>query len=434
MGAQPASLIWRLYDLLPISLVGGLTLLWCASPSVPVLVRGMGLLSPPDVRRGFYARSPGQVQDVLVGVGQTVQAGQALLTIDQIGQSAPAAGAAGPGGTGPGGTAPEGAGPGGQPQTINARLDALRQQLRGIAEQNRALDEQSQALALRRRQIETTNRPVKSQLSALESLRQDGVIATYSPLWVGAQDLWLRNKADIASIDAGLAQLRAQRAALRAQAAELRANRTGLESERRALVVNAPIGGRLLDLSVQHGQPVVPGQRLGSIRLASRHPGRQAVVLFTAADASRLAVGDPVHLNPQLLSRDSFGSAEQRYGLVPGRIVSLSAASVAVEDVAVEVGSLEEAANLMASARQRSFGEGGDLASQLPGRTGAPLVLAVVKLEAAPTPSGLAWTRSRGPAQPLPQRTPSEVVAEVEHRSVLSYLAPFWRWISGARA
>jgi len=35
----------------------------------------------------------------------------------------------------------------------------------------------------------TTNRPVHQQLKALESLRKDEVIARYSPLWVGAQDL-----------------------------------------------------------------------------------------------------------------------------------------------------------------------------------------------------------------------------------------------------
>jgi uncharacterized OB-fold protein len=87
----------------------------------------------------------------------------------------------------------------------------------------------------------------------------------------------------------------------------------------------------------------------------------------------------------------------------------------------------------MASARSRSYGEGGDLTAQLPGRTGAPLVLAVVELEQGATPSGLAWTRGSGPAQPLPHRTPAEVEAEVEMRSVLSYVAPFWRWISGAR-
>jgi len=300
--------------------------------------------------------------------------------------------------------------------------------------QARAFDDQQRALELRRRQIETTNQPVTSQLNALEELRRDEVIARYSPLWVGAQDLVLRNKADISSVDAALAQLRAQRASLRAQAAELSAQRAALESEEFSQEVFSAVDGRVVDVSVLPGQPVAPGQKLGSIGLAPSKEGRLAVVLFTAADATRLEVGDEVKLTPQLLSRDSFGNAEQRYGLVPGRVVSLSQESVDLAEVTSAVGSQEEAANLMASARQKSFGDGGDLTAQLPGRTGAPLVLAVVRLEEAATPSGLAWTRGDGPRRPLPQRTPAEVEAEVEMRAPLSYLVPFWRWIAGSRA
>lgn len=409
----------RCYSLLPMGLVTALTLVWAAKPTVPVLVRGMGLLTPPEARRGFYARGSGEVQALLVRVGQSVVPGQRLLTLGRVGQSAegPVQGAAG-----------------NSPQATDAQLAAVAQQLQVLTVQEQAFDDQQRSLLQRRRQIETTNRPVAGQLQALESLRKDEVIARYSPLWVGAQDLWLRNRADIASVDAGLAQLRAQRAGLRAQAAELRAQRAVLRSGERAQEVLSPVEGRVLDLTVQPGQPVLPGQKLGSIATPPRESGRLAVVLFTAADASRLAVGDEVRLNPQLLSRDSFGGAEQRYGLVPGRVVRLSSESVDLEGVAMELGSREEAVNLMASARQRSFGEGGDLTSQLPGRTGAPLVLAVVRLEEAPTPSGLAWSRSRGPDHPLPLRTPTEVEAEVEQRSVLSYLHPFWRWISGARS
>ena len=102
--------------------------------------------------------------------------------------------------------------------------------------------------------------------------------------------------------------------------------------------------------------------------------------------------------------------------------------------MAARVGSREEALNLMASARERSYGDGCDLTAQLPGRTGAPLVLAVVELEAAATPSGLRWSRGRGPAGPLPTRTPAEVEAEVERRSLVSYVAPFWRWLAGLRS
>ena len=419
MGSVPSSLLRRAYGLVPIGLVAVLSLVWASRPTVPVLVRGMGLLAPPEARRGFYARGPGEVQALLVTVGQSVRPGQKLATLSRVSQNAA-------------GAAQAGAAPG--PQATTARLAALTQQLQVLKVQDRAFVDQQTSLVQRRHQIATTNRPVRSQLEALEALRKDEVIARYSPLWVGAQDLELRNKADLASVEASLSQLRAQRAGLRAQGAELEAQRAMLDSEELAQDVFSPVAGRVLDLVVQPGQPVLPGQKLGSIATAPRQPGRLAVVLFTSADASRLAVGDAVRLNPQLLSRDSFGGAEQRFGLVPGRLVRLSSESVDLGAVATELGSQEEAANLMATARQRSFGDGGDLTSQLPGRTGAPLVMGVVRMEEAATPSGLAWTRGRGPDRPLPDRTPTEVVAEVEQRSVLSYLTPFWRWISGARS
>ena len=412
-----ASPLWRLYQAVPTLLVALVTLHWASSPSIPVLVRGMGLMAPPDARRGIYARSAGQVQEIEVRVGDAVRQGQRLLTLNRVDQSAPGGGGGAQG-----------------PQVTEARLGAVRQQLRVLAEQARALDDRQNALTTRRSQIETTNRPVTSQLKALEALRSDEVIARYSPLWVAAQDLVLRNRADISAVNANLAELRAQRASLKAQAAELYAQRAALESEEFSQEVFSPAAGRVLDLAVLPGQPVAPGQKLGSIALPASGEEKLAVVLFTAADATRLQVGDEVRLNPQVLSRDSFGSGEQRWGLVPGKLVSLSADSVELADVAVAVGSQEEAANLMASARQKSFGDGGDLTAQLPGRTGAPLVLGVVRLETAATPSGLAWTRSQGPTRPLPGRTPAEVEADVELRSPLSYALPFWRWIAGARA
>ncbi len=416
MAEAALSPLSRLYRATPVLLVAALSLVWASRPSIGVVVRGMGVLAPPGDRRGLYARGAGEVQQLKVRVGEQVQLGQLLITLSQVGQNAAGAG-----------------GPSTSPQLRQARQAALDQQFLVQEAQSRSLDAQMRSLEQRRQQITTTNQPVGQQLKALDELRRDDVVARYSPLWVSAQDLWLRNRADLSALQARQAELIAQRSALAAQKAELQAQRAALASETVGQQVFAPVAGRLLDLAVLPGQPVAPGQKLGSIALADRHGERLAIVLFTAADASRLRVGDEVHLNPQLLSRDSFGSAEQRYGLVPGRLISLSRDSVEGPDVAAQVGSQEEAANLMASARQRSFGDGGDLTSQLPGRVGAPLVLAVVRLEAAATPTGLAWTLGSGPDRPLPQRTPAEVEAEVETRAPLGYLLPFWRWMSGSR-
>ena len=181
--------------------------------------------------------------------------GQRLLSLDRVAQSA--------------------AGPGAEsfpssPQTTTARLAAVDEQQRVLRVQARALEDQRQALEVRRSQIATTNQPVRSQLTALEQLRQEKVIARFSPVWVTAQDLWLRNKADMASIDAALAELRAQRAALTARDAELQAQRAALQSDSLSQSVFSPVNGRVLDLSVQPGQPVLPGQKLGRDRKSTR--------------------------------------------------------------------------------------------------------------------------------------------------------------------
>lgn len=407
----------RLPRILPVAVVGLLTALWAATPGIPVKVRGSGLLMAPESRRAFFARGPGQVQEIRIKVGSTVDRGQLLLTLNRVGQAAPGGGSVVP-----------------DPQVTQAQLQSIDRQMEGMAAQRRAFLLQDQALASRREEVTTTNRPVKKQLQALNDLRKDDVIARYSPLWVGAQDLYLRNRADIATIDGQRAQLRAQVAEIGAREAELRAQRAALAAQELSQEVFSPAAGRILDLAVEPGQAVLPGQRLGSLVLAGEEDKRLAVVVFTVADATRLLPGDDLELDPRVLSRDSYGGAEQRWGVLRGTLLRLSPASLDLDDVAAQVGGKEEAANLMASARQRSFGDGGDLTAQLPDRSGAPVVLGVVRLEEAPTPSGLAWSRGSGPQQALPPRTPLEVSAEVERRSLLSYVLPFGRWVAGARS
>jgi multidrug efflux pump subunit AcrA (membrane-fusion protein) len=410
---RPLEQLWRLA---PVGLVAGLTLLWAVTPSIPVKVRGSGLLTAPESRRAFYARGPGQVQDLKVAVGTAVAEGQLLLTLNRVGQAAAGGGAIAP-----------------DPRVIQAQLLALDRQMDGLNTQLQAFGVQDQALQVRRGELTTTNEPVERQLRALEDLRKDQVIARYSPLWVGAQDLFLRNRADIATIDGQRAQLQAQRAEVQARGAELRAQRAALLAQELSQDVFSPGTGRILDLAVEPGQAVLPGQRLGSLALAGEDGGQVALVLFTSADASRLRPGDRLELDPQLLSRDSYGGAEQRYGTLTGTLQQLSPASVSLEDVAAQVGGTEEAANLMATARQRSYGDGGDITSQLPGRAGSPLRLGVVQLRTAATATGLAWSRGAGPSQTLPSRLPLEASAEVERRSLVSYVAPFWRWLAGSR-
>lgn len=374
--------------LLPMTVISGLSLAWALSPAVAVKVEGSAVLLEPDSRVGFYARSAGQVQVVLKRLDQPVQQGEVVLLLDRVDQDAP--------------------GPG----KVGSDPDALRRQADALARQQEAI--RFQIASLR-----TSNQPVGQQLQALEQLRREEVIPRYSPLWVGAQDLYLRNQGQIRALEGQLAQLDATRAALQGQ--------------QNSLEVLAPRSGTVLSLSVNPGQAVLPGQRLGTIGpgpAQGRQP-RRAIALFSDADAARLRPGETIQLDPLLQSRNRYGGTAERWGLIEGRIVRLSPASADLGEVSRVVGDPELAANLMARSRQLAVGEGGDPLDTITDKTSAPVVLAVVDLEQAPTPSGLRWSGGRGPDLPLETGTPAKAKVEVERRSALSFVVPFLRWLGG---
>ena len=375
--------------LLPMATISGLCLAWALSPAVAVKVEGSAVLLEPDSRVGFYARSAGQVQTLQKRVGQPVKQGEVVLLLDRVDQAA------------------------GGPGRVGADPAALQHQAEAIARQQQAI--RFQIASLR-----TSNQPVGQQLKALEALRREEVIPRYSPLWVGAQDLYLRNQGQIQALEGQLAQLDAARAELQGQ--------------QDSLEVLAPRSGKLLSLSVNPGQAVLPGQRLGTIGPGpeQRRQPRRAIALFSDADAARLRPGSTIELDPLLQSRNRYGGSAERWGLIEGRILRLSPASADLAEVSRVVGDPELAGNLIARSRQAAVGEGGDPLDTVTDKTSAPVVLAVVELESATTPSGLRWSGGRGPDLPLENGTPAKAKVEVERRPALSFVLPFLRWLGGA--
>ncbi|MFY8149879.1 MAG: HlyD family efflux transporter periplasmic adaptor subunit [Prochlorococcaceae cyanobacterium] len=379
----------RIVALVPISLVSGLTALWALSPAVAVRVEGSAVLLHPDSRVGFYARSAGQVQRLRRQVGDPVRQGEELVSLSRSDQAAAGGGA------------------------VGSNPDALVLQLRALADQERAIRSQITNL-------NTADGPVRQQLASLEELRQEEIIPRYSPLWVGAQDLHLRNRNQIRALEAQLAQLDASRAELRGQ--------------RDSQEVLAPRSGRLLSVAVSPGQAVLPGQRLGTIGdgpLQSSSP-RLATALFSDADAGRLRVGDEILLDPLLQSRDRYGGTAERYGSLVGRITTISPATADLAEVSRVVGDGELAQSLMLRSRQAAVGEGGDPVDLADDRLAAPVQLVTVALEPDRTPSGLRWTGGPGPDLPLVNGTPARAKVEVERRSAVSFVLPFLRWLGGA--
>lgn len=397
------------------ALVTGVTAVWAVLPVINVQVFGAAVLLAPGDRRGLYSRSPGQVLELMASVGARVTEDQVLARLDRIDQAAS------------GGQVPSG-----QPQALDRQLEANAEQQQALLVQLQANRAEVTALQQQINALQVSNQPVEKQLAALESLRQQQVIPTYSPLWVSAQDLYLGNKTAIRSLEAKIAQLQADRGGLKAQQTQLQATRAELEALSQSLELRAPEPGRLISWAVEEGQPVQPGERLGTLALERpRAESRQAMAVFTEADATRLRVGDPIDIEPILQSRNQYGGTAQRYGGVKGRIQAISPTALDAAALSSVVGEADLAASLVARARQEAFGDGGDPLAILPGKATAPLMLVRVELESAPTPSGLRWSGGRGPDLRFEDGQPAEAKASVERRTLVSYALPFLRWMAG---
>ncbi|MEN9768154.1 MAG: hypothetical protein RLZZ32_2114 [Cyanobacteriota bacterium] len=378
----------RLPQLMPMAAVSVCAGIWALAPSVAVKVDGSAVILQPDSRVGVYARSSGQVQRLQKRVGDPVQQGELLLSIDRVDQSAPGGGA------------------------VGANPAALQRQLV-------ALDRQQQAIRSQINSLTISNRPVGEQLKALETLRSKEVIPRYSPLWVSAQNLYLQNQSSIKGLEGQLAQLDA--------------NRAELQGQQDSLTVLAPRSGQLLSLSVNPGQAVLPGQRLGTIGPGAGQVSRPrtAIALFSDADASRLRPGQVIQLNPLLQTRDRYGGSSERYGLVQGRILAISPSIADTAEVSRAVGDPDLAISLMTRSRQAAYGEGGDPTATMGEKLTDPVRMVTVALEGADTPSGLRWSSGSGPSLQLENGSPAKVEVTVERRSPLGYLLPFLRWLGG---
>ncbi len=379
----------RALSLLPMTVVTVVSAAWALSPGVPVKVEGSAVLLQPDSRVGFYARSAGQVQALPRRVGDAVVQGELLASLNRVDQAAAGAGAVGP-----------------NPAAL--------------VRQGQAIDRQQEAIRAQIATLRTTNQPVQKQLQALETLRRDEVIPRYSPLWVGAQDLYLRNQSQIKVLEGQLAQLDA--------------NRAELEGQEDGQAVLAPRSGRLLSLAVSPGQAVLPGQRLGTLGPGPQQTTRPrlATALFSDADAVRLRLGEPIQLDALLQTRDRYGGTAERYGSLEGRIVAISPAIADLAEVSRVVGDPELAQSLIARSRQAAFGEGGDPLATAADKITSPVQLVTVELIAANTPTGLRWSSGRGPDLALENGTPARAKVEVERRALVSFVLPFLRWLGGA--
>jgi HlyD family secretion protein len=163
--------------------------------------------------------------------------------------------------------------------------------------------------------------------------------------------------------------------------------------------------GRVLEITAAVGQVLSPGTKIATVLQEDQSSPLVCFCYFQVKDGKRIAPGMRAHLALDSVQRE-------RYGSLVSRVQSITPFPVSREAVVNTVGNSEVARGLVGEDRQME---------------------AVSELEVNPsTPSGYAWTSSRGPGSKVTAGTTANVEVEVESRSPISFLLPFLREWAGS--
>jgi len=130
--------------------------------------------------------------------------------------------------------------------------------------------------------------------------------------------------------------------------------------------------GRILELNATTGAFVGPGDRLGAMEIADPTSSLKSVSYFQVRDGKRLSPDMAIHVTPDTVER-------QRYGSIKGVVRSVSDYPVSLEDATSVVGNRVVARTLI---------EGGYL-----------IAVTAELTRSTNDPELYAWTSSRGPTE-----------------------------------
>lgn len=285
-------------SLLALGLVLSSAVVWGVTGSIPTEAQGEGIL----LRRGgvsdLVATGQGQIEEVLVQVGDVVETGDVVATVRQDELLR-------------------------QIEEARQRLeDALeeRQALARYAAEQRRLRSQNlvQQRANLRRSIEALERDVEilqERAAAEEQLLADGLITKQTLL---ATESDLNAKRDELATQRleldGLSLTRLEKEQeleqrIESQEAEVRDRRLELRDLEATLEENAnvvsPYTGRVLEIVVDRGDVVSPGTPVLSMEVVAEE--LMAVLFVPASDGKQVQPGMEVRVSPSTVKREEYG-------------------------------------------------------------------------------------------------------------------------------
>lgn len=442
---------------LPLAAIGSLIaagLIWGVFGRIPITVTGQGILIYPSRVVSFQSSSTGRLKTMNVRVGDSVETGQVLATLDQdeltkqlqLAQSKKA-----------------------QLLVQDRQASSLQQQRQGLDSQSLQQQRQSLQQSLRAAQqltpvlqekgldaikVDRTN--LQQRLQALrellptfsqrlanrQQLLNQGAVSNDAVLQAeqdylntvsqineaesqlkqldvkeaDAQRQYLANLNSIRDLETQLRQLDSKQAAVAQQDLETSTNReqqiqdvardiTLLEQQLKDnSLIKSDYSGRVTEISATPGQVIQQGTAIGSI--AAQQPSDQliSIAFFPVSDGKRIQPGMTLQITPTTVERERFG------GII-GSVSDVSAFPVTKEGALSVVGSPEVVQGLLSSgARIQTF-------AQLQ--------------PDANTESGYKWSSSRGPQMQVTSGTTTTVRVTVEERAPITFVLPLLRAWSG---
>lgn len=442
---------------LPLVAVGSLVasgLTWSFLGRIPITVTGTGIIVYPSTITSFQSPIAGRLRTVNVRVGDFVNRGDVLATLDQSELMK-------------------------QLQLVRSKLEQLQQENRDantvqLLRQNadkQALIQQRQSLQqnlqtvqkltpiLREKGLNSIQRDRTSQIQSLQSLREllptfkqrldnrkqllgEGAISGDTVLQsqqdylnavrqineaesqlkqldvkeADAQRQYLENINSIKDLESQLKQLDSKQATLAQQdleavttrqkeIQEVRRNITQLALQLSSnSLIKSTYSGRVLEISATPGQVVLQGTPIGAIAAQKRSVQLESVAFFPVGDGKQIQPGMKLQVTPSTVQRERFG------GII-GAVTDVSAFPVTKEGALSVVGSSEFVEGLMSQ---------------------GPQILITARLQPdTSTVSRYKWSSSKGPEMKVTSGTTTSVQVTVEERAPITFVLPILRSWSG---
>lgn len=427
--------------LLPITTLAGVAVLWSFFGKIPIEVDGRAVLIAPRSNVEFQTISSGPILKIQVKPGDTVKVGQVLAILDtpelradleskqqkliQLRNENTAI------------TAIQNQRTRLKQNTLQTQRQAVPDQFESIQAQVTANQRQRQAYVQRIAQLSSINKLIAARLKAYNKLSAEGAIAPLNVNFVQIIQAEQNNQNEITSLKAKIEDIDSTMKALQAKAIDLKAqtidlanqssqlslddleantqrrnditdlereiadSRVKIQTESRVVSTRE---GRVIDIAVNRGQVVTTGTTLGTIQVNPSKNQTAGLAFFKVGDADRIAPGMEMEITPGIQSR-------QQIGAIIAEVTSVSAATVTPQQISSIVGNDQLAKELLVD---------------------TPSVLVEAKLRLNPkTISGYEWTLGQGPPQKIPESATATARVTVEERSLVSYITPLLRQLTG---